>query len=106
MGLPFFANKASGIAVFLGPTGGYLIGMFFAAVLIGHLSEKKLDRSLRTSIPVFMLGHVIIYFFGLLWLGNFTGYDKVFELGLIPFLPGLAVKTLLAGLITNSFSRF
>ena len=35
---------------------------------------------------------------GLLWLAKFTGYDKVLELGLYPFLWGDLLKAVLAAI--------
>ncbi len=43
-GLPAFAGGTSGLAVLVGPTGGYLIGFVFAAYIIGRLAESGLDR--------------------------------------------------------------
>jgi biotin transporter BioY len=43
-----------------------------------------------------ILGAAILYVPGLLWLAKFTGYDKVLELGLYPFLWGDLLKAALA----------
>ena len=100
-GLPFFANGSAGLATLLGPSGGYLIGMFFASIVIGTLSEKRLDEDYMSSLVIFSLAHIIIFSFGLLWLGKYVGYNHVVSLGLFPFIPGLVVKTIGASLFAK-----
>lgn len=105
LGLPFFAKGSAGVAVLVGPTGGYLIGMVLAAVVVGSLAELRLDQKFKSSIPLFLIGHVLIFTCGLLWLGQFVGYEKVVTLGLVPFLPGLVFKTLLAAFVCRLVRR-
>ena len=80
------------------PTGGYLIGWFFAAVLVGALCEKGWDRSFRSSIGAMLLGSIVIYLIGVPWLANATGYDAAtaMERGLYPFVVGDVIKLLVA----------
>ena len=79
-----------------GPTGGYLLGFVAAAVLVGWLAERGWDRSVFTTAAAMLLGNVIIYLCGVAWLEHFVGVDRVWDLGVRPFLPGDAVKILLA----------
>lgn len=96
LGLPVFAEFRAGSAVLMGPTGGYLIGFIIAAALVGWFAERGYDRRVLTMFGVMMLGAAILYIPGLLWLAHFTGYDKVLELGLYPFLWGDLLKAALA----------
>ncbi|MGE0238798.1 MAG: biotin transporter BioY [Parvibaculaceae bacterium] len=96
LGLPVFQGFAAGPAVMMGPTGGYLIGFVLAAALVGWFAERGFDRRVLTMFGVMMLGAAVLYVPGLLWLANFTGYDKVLELGLYPFLWGDLMKAALA----------
>jgi len=96
LGLPFFAGGAGGLARLLGPTGGYLIGFVFAAALVGALAERGWDRRFLSTLAAMALGNLVIYAFGLPWLAQFAGWEKVAALGLLPFLPGDALKMLLA----------
>ena len=96
LGLPVFAGGASGIARLFGPTGGYLIGFVAAACVVGWLAERGLDRRWRTALPVFLAGEIVIYLIGVPWLAVFIGADKALAGGLWLFLPGDAVKLLLA----------
>lgn len=97
VGLPVFAEFRSGIPVLLGPTGGYLIGFVLAAAVVGWFAERGYDRRVLSMFGVMMLGAAVLYIPGLLWLGQmFTGFDKVLELGLYPFLWGDMLKAALA----------
>ena len=102
-GLPVFAGtpeKGIGLAYIMGPTGGYLLGFLLAATLCGWLAERGWDRNVATTALAMLLGNIVIYLPGLLWLGAVVGWDKpVLEWGLTPFLLGDATKLLLAALI-------
>ena len=97
-GLPVFAG-GGGIAYLLGPTGGYLLGFVIAAALVGWLGEHGWDRKMSTTALAMLLGNLVIYASGLLWLGAIVGYEKVLSVGLWPFLPGDALKLVLAAAI-------
>ncbi|WP_421782150.1 biotin transporter BioY [Kiloniella litopenaei] len=103
MGLPVFSGtpeKGLGLAYMMGTTGGYLLGFFFAAVLLGWLAEKGWDRNYISTAIAMIIGNAVIYSFGLLWLGSLVGWDKpVLEWGMLPFLMGDAVKLALASLL-------
>ena len=102
-GLPVFAGtpeKGIGLAYMMGPTGGYLLGFLLAATLCGWLAERGWDRNVATTALAMLLGNIVIYVPGLLWLGTLVGWDKpVLEWGLTPFLAGDATKLVLAALI-------
>ena len=96
LGLPVFAGGAAGIAKIAGPTGGYLASFVPAAFLVGYLAEKGWDRKISTTFLAMLLGNVIIFGFGALWLARFVGLDKAVSLGVVPFLIGDVVKIGLA----------
>src|SRR5690606_10902232 len=52
VGLPVFANGASGFAVLLGPTGGYLLSFLFAAALCGFIVERFIGKRAATNVPL------------------------------------------------------
>ena len=111
VGLPVFAPNADGshttgleVLAFAGTTCGYLWGFVCAAGLVGWLSRRGWDRSIRSSISAMLLGSIVIYAVGVPWLhhalpailGGPVTWQKTFELGLYPFLIGDTVKLLLA----------
>ncbi len=100
-GFPVFSHGRAGLAVFFGPTGGYLIGFVLAAYLVGRLAERGWDRRPATTVLAMALGNAVLYGCGLAWLtclvhlfGRSLG--SVLAIGLYPFLPGEVAKIALA----------
>jgi biotin transport system substrate-specific component len=107
LGLPFFAGGGRGLGILSGATAGYLAGFVVAAYVVGLLAERGLERSVRTSIIPFLIGTVIIYLFGVAWLGIFLkSFSQAIEFGLLPFLIGDALKLILASLALPAAWKF
>ncbi|MFQ6035203.1 MAG: biotin transporter BioY [Sedimentisphaerales bacterium] len=101
-GLRVFA-LGGGVAVLLGPTGGYLVGFIAAAYITGSLAERGWDRRIGTTILSMVFGNVAIYAFGLLWLFCLMGVNKtVLTVGLYPFIVGDLLKISLAAVLLPS----
>jgi biotin transport system substrate-specific component len=119
LGLPFFAQGQSASAEQLfSPSAtfasaGYLWGFLLAAVLVGWLAKRGWDRTLKGSIGMMLIGAVVLYIPGLVWLsaaldvpvvGTATVCDlgvglggcDALQLGLYPFVIGDLFKLLLA----------
>jgi len=96
-GLPIFAQASSGLPYLLGPTGGYLLGFAAAAWTIGAILGDKRAGFLKI-LAVMFLGEVILFSLGVIWLSVVLriGLVKAVFLGLIPFIPGDAIKLLAA----------
>jgi len=99
LGLPFFAGGASGLAVLLGPTGGYLVGFVVASSLVGLLAARGFDRRIPGALLAFLAGEIVIYLFGVAWLSVYLGIQHAIVAGLLPFLIGDAIKLVAAGLV-------
>lgn len=114
IGLPVYAGGSSGIAVWLGPTGGFLPGYLIGALLAGLISgrpsveEKKLSWkvTLRVTLAIFA-GMVILYVPGVIHFARWAaGNGKVpaeksafaYTMGacVIPYLPGDLLKIIVA----------
>jgi biotin transport system substrate-specific component len=97
-GAPIFAPSATsanhGIDRLIGATGGYLVGMLVASLVLGYLADRKADQKFRTSFPALLLGDVIIFTFGLLWLQQTLdlSWSKTIAAGFTPFILGEALK--------------
>ena len=99
-GLPVFAGGAAGLARLFGPTGGYLVGFVAAAFLVGWLAERGWDRRFGTTLAAMTLGNLVIYGVGAVWLAVFVGgVSRAWSLGVVPFLPGDAIKIVLAAVL-------
>jgi len=97
-GVPWFA-RGGGIVYILSPTLGYIIGFVFAAFFVGWLCEKGFDRQVRTAILAMLIGNILLYIPGVLWLAKFVGLGKVLSIGFYPFIVGDLLKIFLAGSI-------
>ena len=103
-GLPVFGQGKGGLAVLLGPTGGYLVGFVAAAHVVGLLAQRGWDRRFHTTMAAMILGNAVIYVFGLAWLSVVSGMDAqgLLRLGLYPFIPGDLAKACLAAVLLPS----
>jgi len=100
IGLPFFSGGDSGVDLLRlsSVTGGYLWGFVLSAAIVGWLSERGWDRSVRSSIGAMFLGEVVIYLLAIPWLMSALGVPlgKALEVGLAPFVVGDTIKLLIA----------
>lgn len=101
-GLPVFEKMRGGINVILGPTGGYIIGFVFAAILIGLVHRYHRGKP---SLPILIIAGVIslipIHLLGVIQLSYVTEMDlkDAFFGGSLPFLPFDILKSFIAGFI-------
>ncbi|MGQ9732905.1 MAG: biotin transporter BioY [Candidatus Zipacnadales bacterium] len=81
-------------------TAGYLVGFIFAPYVIGYLIGEC--RSFNRVILAMAAGSGVIYLCGAAWLAGATGnLQTALIQGVVPFLPGDAVKLLIAAIITT-----
>ena len=101
VGLPVFASspeKGIGIAYFVGPTMGYLIGFLVAVYFSGLF---KYDKGIINTFIKLIFSVSFIYILGVIWLGSLIGWDKpIFKLGVQPFLLAELFKILLLLFLT------
>ena len=102
-------------------SGGYIVGFIFAAALVGYLAERQWDRKPWVHFGM-LLGNVVLYVPGILWLAYLIGtdwihpvgkplgeliagegtWDKALKGGLYPFIIGDLMKLFLASLLLPS----
>jgi len=99
-GLPVFATTFS-----FGATNGYLMGMFFSALLVGELADRGFTRTWGQAFLAAALGSVLTFTFGLIVLSFFVPREMLFTAGLLPFLPGDFIKNSLAAWLATRSSR-
>ena len=114
IGLPVYSGGSGGIAVWLGPTGGFLPGYLLGALVAGliagkpSVTEKKISakRAVRISAAI-VAGMVILYIPGVIRFAYWAlGTDSVpadksvvaYTMGacVIPYIPGDLIKTVVA----------
>ena len=106
IGLPVFAGGTGGMAVLFGPTAGYLIGFIPASILVGYLSEKGFDRNWIPMFFALFLGLAVTYLFGVIRLLSFVDIERVFLVGIAPFLVGDVLKAGMVMILIPSGWRF
>ena len=72
VGLPVFSGGTGGLAKLAGPTGGFLIGYLFVAIIGGFGAEYFRRRTAGMRRPVFtglslILATAVLYLFGTVW---------------------------------------
>ena len=108
VGLPLLSGGRGGLAVFFGPSVGYLLGFPVAALVIGWITTRggpsyKLHWGLVANV---VGGVVVLYAFGI------AGTALVADLsvnaaaaGALVFVPGDLVKAVLAAVVAQGVHR-
>ncbi len=97
VGLPVFSAYTGGPGKLFGPTGGYLIGFIFMALICGFFIEKWQTKLYMHFIGM-VLGTVVCYMFGTLWLAvqAHMGFYQALAAGVLPFIIGDLAKIVIA----------
>ena len=100
VGVPVLANFQGGPSAIFGKTGGYILGYILCALIVGALS-RKFAFNFKTLCLSMVLGVAVCYAFGTIWFMAVTGLNLATSMSycVIPFLPGDAVKILLAAFL-------
>lgn len=105
VGLPFMAGGRGGLAVFMAPSIGFLIGWPIAAFVIGWLTERggapyRIGWGIAAN---FIGGIVVLYIFGI--IGIMIVAKLSFTAAVVAtwiFIPGDLVKVVLTAVIARS----
>lgn len=105
LGFPVFSGGRGGLAHIAGPTGGYIAGYLVAAILAGSIARK---RGLLRSALGAAVGFAVILALGVLRLKLLKNVDweKALAVGVLPFLPGDAIKAVIAALVGARLGPF
>ena len=107
IGLPVFAGPTAGLAVLIGPSGGYLAGFVAAAFVVGWLAERGGDRTMLRLFAVMAIGHFIIFALGFAWLAYGLEFEaeRAWLVGVLPFLGGALIKNALGAFLLPTIRR-
>lgn len=94
-GVPWFAEGSSGLAL---PSFGYILGFIVAAGIVGRIAEHGATHTVWRTAGLMIVGNAVIYAVGVTWLkfAIDVPWPTAVQLGVVPFLPGDAVKIALA----------
>lgn len=111
LGVPLL-HGTGGMAVLLGPTGGFVWMYPLSAMLIGLLVGRLKRLNITAFIVYFlafeMCGSLLLYVTGVPWLAHVAGlsFNKALLLGCYPYLPGDAIKAIAATAIAIPVRRY
>lgn len=99
-GLPVFSGFLGGPGVLFGPTGGYILGYIFMALICGFFVDKW-GGNILLHILGMILGTIVLYLFGTLWLAYQASYTfwQALAAGVLPYIPLDSIKLVLGVLI-------
>ena len=104
LGAPIFAGGKAGSL--FSPTGGYILGYIIAVVILGYLADKGVTKSYVKTILSLLLSSAIILTLGALVLSLFMPGKNAFMIGVLPFLPGDALKSTTVTLLLPTLWKF
>ena len=105
-GIPVFTNFTGGPGKLFGPSGGYIIGYIFLALIAGFFVDKY-GAALPACFTGMVLGTVVLYIFGTLWMGyqmEFT-FTQALLAGVVPYIPGDIIKMIIAVAVGKQIRR-
>ncbi len=99
-GVPVFSGFKAGPAALFGKTGGYILGYILCAMLCGAL-PRRFGFTMKGLCLSMLCGLAACYTFGTIWFMVLTHLPLSASLSycVLPFLPGDAVKILLAAFL-------
>jgi len=96
VGLPVFAGFGAGIAHLSGPTAGYLGGFVVSTYIMATIKQKYSLNSFLSDALLCLMGTLIVFACGVIWLSQLIGFKGALLHGVLPFiLPGLVKAGLL-----------
>lgn len=108
VGLPLLSGGRGGIAVFVGPSAGYLIGWIVGAFVIGLIARAGNRRPnwWRTALGCVVGGIVVVYAFGIAVQSVVTGLPLgQTALSSVVFVPGDTLKVIITTIVTIALWR-
>ena len=104
LGAPIFAGGKAGSL--FSPTGGYILGYIAATIILGYLADRGVTKSYVKTILSLTLSSAIILTLGSLVLSLFVPGKNAFMIGVLPFLPGDALKSTTVTLLLPTLWKF
>lgn len=108
IGLPLLAGGRGGVAVFMGPSGGFLLAWPLAAFVIGALFRRFWTGLNLWQAILFNIvgGIVVLYPLGIVWISLSAELSLLqAAIGSAGFIPGDIVKAVVAALVAVNVTR-
>ena len=105
IGLPLLSGGRGGIAPFIGPSGGFLLGWILAALVAGLIVARLKSAGLPVLLLANAVGLASDYMIGIPFLGVYTGDLSAAAVQSLVFLPGDLAKVVAASLVASVVHR-
>ena len=112
IGIPVFANFSGGIGVLAGPTGGYIIGFLFSALLMWAMEKLPGKKSVMQIVSM-IAGLIVCYAFGTVWfvivygrMNGPIGFTAALASCVVPFIIPDIIKIALAYVISRKLRKY
>ncbi|NBN80296.1 BioY family transporter [Microvirga tunisiensis] len=108
LGAPLLSGGRGGLAVFAGPSAGFLIGWPVGALVAGLVMQRSRALAVLPSAALAsVLGGIgVVYLFGIVGLAVIGGLplDKAF-FGSVVFIPGDLIKVAITAVVAETVAR-
>ncbi|HEY8464532.1 MAG TPA: biotin transporter BioY [Bacillota bacterium] len=107
IGIPVFTRGKAGLGVFMGPTGGFLLGYLIGVYVLGLISGKG-KPALFKDLMGLIAFNLIIFGLEIPWLKLLlkVSWDQALALGFTPFVIGNSAKTIAAVMLIQKIRPF
>lgn len=100
VGLPVYSGFSSGPGKLFGPTGGYLVGFIFLAIISGIFIDKFRGKIYMYVIGM-VIGTIVLYAFGTTWISfqRNLSFEAALAICVVPFVPWDIAKIVCAVIV-------
>lgn len=108
IGMPLLSGGRGGLAIIMGPGGGFILAWVLSAFVIGWLCERSWSKINVARFALFNVigGVIVLYAVGIAWISAITGLSLwQAAASSVAFLPGDAVKVIAAAFIAETVRR-
>ena len=112
IGIPVFANFSGGIGVLAAPTGGYIIGFLFSALLMWAMEKLPGKKSVMQIVSM-IAGLIVCYAFGTVWfvivygrMSGPIGFTAALASCVVPFIIPDIIKIALAYVLSRKLRKY
>ncbi len=104
-GLPVFSGYSGGVAKILGPTGGYIIGFIFMALICGYFKNKFKNKVI--IILGFIIATFVAYIFGTAYFvfSSNSSIKYAIAVCVAPFIIGDIIKILISIYVGQAMNK-
>lgn len=105
IGLPLLSGGRGGLAPFVGPSAGFVLGWLLSALVTGMIVQRARRRTLPVLLGACLAGLLADYLIGIPVIGLFVGDLGAGLVQSLVFVPGDLIKVVLAAVVAGLVHR-